>query len=224
MVREIISLLAGILLGMCFPLLESLLIKEFDEIKEEKHWPFWVMPIISGILALLVGRQARTYGEALVAVLLVCLLLLLACFDLKYMLLPTKAILPGIGLILGWQLFQWSIAKENGQLLNSLLGGLIGFGVFWLIFYGSKWVLKKEGLGYGDVRLMALVGLILGLDKVFLAIIIASVLAVVVGIVQLGRKKQSEAFPFGPYLCLGTILLMIWEEQIMTLYLRCLGL
>lgn len=213
----------GMAIGLGLYYWENSLRQEFEEIEKEKKWPLWVLPLVNGLLSILAFKGASSYTEILIKIIEMSILLLLFVFDLKYMLLPTKVILPGvgvslIGLILGWQRTGiWEIVR------NGLLGGAIGFGIFWLIYFGSLVILKKEGLGYGDVRLMLLIGLIVGIQQVFMVIIIASLLAVLGGSIFWLIRKQSQAFPYGPFLCMGTIIMMNWGDKLMAYYFQLMG-
>ena len=148
----------------------------------------------------------------------------LAWFDLKYMLLPSKMIYIGLS---GGMIFRFiqGVALNNYHLvLNGIIGSVSGYVLFLLLFYGSKWLLKKEGLGFGDVRLMALIGFFVGLDLLPLMLIIASAFAVLIGSCLYVIRRKSEAFPFGPFLCIGTLIIILFQEEIIRLYLQYMGI
>lgn len=214
----------GILWGLLGNKIEEQLVKDYDEIILSKGWSIYMMPIITGILWLLLWQ---TYGVSLETIgymLFIGLLMILACFDLKYMLLPTKVIYMGIGLCIIYRLLQLAITRESYFIISGGLGALIGYGLFLIIFYGSKWLFKKEGLGFGDVRLMALIGLYVGIEDLFILIIIASILAVLVGVILYLIRRKSEAYPFGPFLCGAAIVMVLFGNKIIAFYLGCLGL
>ena len=107
---------------------------------------------------------------------------------------------------------------------DHLIGAAAGGAVFLGLYYGSIAVLKKEGLGFGDVKYAAAAGLLLGWQKFILAILIASVAgAVVMSVLNRVQKaeKQTE-HPFGPYLAVGTLAAMFFGNAVIAWYLELL--
>lgn len=216
--------LLGIIGGLLGNKIEEQLVKDYDEIILSKGWSIYIVPIITGVLWLQLWQSYGISLEIIGYMLFIELLMILACFDLKYMLLPTKVIYMGIGLGIIYRLLQLAITRESYFIISGGLGALIGYGIFLMIFYGSKWLLKKEGLGFGDVRLMALIGLYVGIEDLFILIIIASILAVLVGVILYLIRRKSEAYPFGPFLCGAAIVMVLFGNKIIAFYLGCLGL
>lgn len=216
--------LLGIIGGLLSNKIEEQLVKDYDEIILSKGWSIYIVPIITGVLWLQLWQSYGISLEIIGYMLFIELLMILACFDLKYMLLPTKVIYMGIGLGIIYRLLQLAITRESYFIISGGLGALIGYGIFLMIFYGSKWLLKKEGLGFGDVRLMALIGLYVGIEDLFILIIIASILAVLVGVILYLIRRKSEAYPFGPFLCGAAIVMVLFGNKIIAFYLGCLGL
>lgn len=148
----------------------------------------------------------------------------LTMIDWDHMILPTSIIRWGIGVGLievflqAWSIHNWYI------LLEALMGGIIGYGLFMLLYYGCQWLLKKEGLGYGDVRLMGFIGLFIGINQLFLMIILACLLASIFGIGLLLIKKKSEPYPLGPFLNLGAFIVILWGKQLLQIYLSLFNL
>lgn len=180
--------------------------------------------LLNGILALLVS----IFIDLEIAMFFYCILIgimsILILFDQKYMLLPTRVIYIGSLVAIVFRACTSIYLNKVEVLFNGLLGAVVGVGLFLFVFYLSKWLFKKEGLGFGDVRLMFLLGMIVGLDGLFLMLIIACILAAVVGSILILVKRKSEAFPFGPFLCGSTIIWMIFQDQLMNFYFNCLGL
>lgn len=224
MMRLTGCILLGGLLGLFNNWWKRCLEKDFDEIKVEDTNNKWLLPCLTAIISGWLSSVTKNNYILIFNIVIVSLLILLACFDYQYMLLPTKVIVPGIIIACISRGVMYLITKEKYYLIEGLLGGIIGFGLFFLIFYGSIWILKKEGLGFGDVRLMAFIGIVIGIGELFIFIIISSLLAVLVGGMLLVIKQKSEAFPFGPFLCSGAIIMLLLGEEIMTIYLRCLNL
>ncbi len=220
----LVSFLLGLISGCSYNILEKRLIKSYEEIREFKKWPFYWITLLLGLLFM---RAYQVYGlkvEVWLYMFLIWDLVFLAWFDLKYMLLPSKMIYVGLGSGIAFRLIQGIILNNYSLIINGLIGAVSGYILFLLLFYGSKWLLKKEGLGFGDVRLMALIGFFIGVELLPLMLIIASFSAVLVGACLYVIRKQSEAFPFGPFLCIGTLLIILFQDEVIHFYLQCMGI
>ncbi|MBQ3116514.1 MAG: prepilin peptidase [Clostridia bacterium] len=105
---------------------------------------------------------------------------------------------------------------------------LIGLGggvVFLLIYYGAILMLKKEGLGFGDVKLAFVTGLFLGWQKFLLSMLIASLSALIVLIPRrFSKKEKQKEFPFAPFITLGVLVAMLVGNYIINWYIGILGL
>ncbi len=100
--------------------------------------------------------------------------------------------------------------------INSLLGGIFGYSIIWLIIFFYKKVRNKEGMGLGDAKLMAVVGFWFGWVSIPFTIFISSVVALVLVIPSLLKKTKdmSAQIPFGPYIIIGCILYVSFANQI----------
>lgn len=107
------------------------------------------------------------------------------------------------------------------SLSNHILGGLLGFGIYGIIHCVAKWIYKREAFGSGDVWLMCVIGLYLGLSKSlwisFLSFYVALLLIALFFLVNRARKIENE-IPFGPSMVVATIIVMLWEERLMDFY------
>ncbi|MCB0310275.1 MAG: prepilin peptidase [Bdellovibrionales bacterium] len=156
-----------------------------------------------------------TFGptlSALVIYIFLCALIVISFIDIDYYIIPNVISLPGtlIGISIAVlnqfsALFKYPIVPG---ILDSLLGILAGAGFLLLISEGYFRLRKREGLGMGDVKLLAMVGALFGVAGSLYTIFVGSVLGSVLGIlfIVLGGKKFSQHLPFGPYLALGTVL------------------
>jgi leader peptidase (prepilin peptidase)/N-methyltransferase len=105
--------------------------------------------------------------------------------------------------------------------INSLIGGLVGYSIIWLIIFIYKKIRNKEGMGLGDAKLLAVVGFWFGWVSIPFVIFISSVVAlilVVPSLINQSRKMSSE-IPFGPYIIIGCILYVSFSNQIKSLLL-----
>lgn len=104
---------------------------------------------------------------------------------------------------------------------ESLLGALFGYGLFWCIATGFYYTTGKQGLGQGDIDLMAFIGSFTGIIGCWATMLIGSIVGSIIGIAALVCTRQSmqTRIPFGPFLALGAICYILWQQQIITLLL-----
>lgn len=109
--------------------------------------------------------------------------------------------------------------------LSHLIGGVAGFVVFFLISWGFEKIFKKDGLGGGDVKLVGAVGLLLGWERLLLAMIIATLpAAIIMSIASKGKEGEEREFPFAPFLVIGFSVALLFGAQIINWYLSLLGI
>ncbi len=139
------------------------------------------------------------------------LFLVIAFIDLEHTIIPNQLTYPALLLAL-----PLSIPQVDNGLVSSLIGGAIGLALLVVP------LLLPHGMGWGDVKMSALMGLSLGYPKVLVALALAMVLGGMVGIVLLALrlKGRRSAIPFGPFLSLGALAALVWGRQIADLYLR----
>jgi leader peptidase (prepilin peptidase) / N-methyltransferase len=140
--------------------------------------------------------------------------------DLEHQIIPDVITLPGI--VAGF-LFSFFIPQLGWQ--NSLLGIVVGGGSLLVVAYGYELLTKKEGMGGGDIKLLAMMGAFFGWKAVFFIIFVSSLIGSVIGItVMLIQKKDSKlAIPFGPFLALGAIMYIFFGRQMIHWYLNLGG-
>lgn len=102
---------------------------------------------------------------------------------------------------------------------HAILGYVIGFLVLWVVYFLFKVVTGKEGMGYGDFKLLAALGAWLGPMQLPLIILMSSFVGAVVGIVLLKVRKESQPFAFGPYIAIAGWISLMWGNQLVTGYL-----
>lgn len=128
-------------------------------------------------------------------------LLALALIDLDRLLLPDQITLPLLWLGLGA-----AIAFEGAPTpMEAVLGAAVGYGVLWLFYWGHKLLTRREGMGYGDFKLLAALGAWLGWQAILPIILVSSTAGILyagVGLLR-GRATRTTPIPFGPFLCLG---------------------
>ena len=100
---------------------------------------------------------------------------------------------------------------------QSVFGAAIGYVSLWSFFWVFKLLTGKEGMGYGDFKLLAALGAWLGMEALLPIIVIASISGSIVGIILLKKNKESKPFAFGPYLVLGGMTMILYQPQILSL-------
>ena len=180
----------------------------------------WRYPLVELLNGLLTAALMLRFGPTLTfAVFFVfCSSLVVITFiDLDHQIIPDVISLPGIGIGFLFSFFlpwlSWS---------NSLLGILAGGGSLLLVAYGYQFLTGKEGMGGGDVKLLAMMGAFLGWRSILFIIFAASLVGSVIGItVMLAQKKDAKlAIPFGPFLAFGAVLYIFFGKQIILWYLN----
>jgi leader peptidase (prepilin peptidase)/N-methyltransferase len=134
--------------------------------------------------------------------------------DLEHQLLPNVITLPGI--VAG---LAFSVVAPPGP-ADALLGALLGGGVLYAIAAAYYLLRKEEGMGMGDVKMLAMVGAFLGWRAVLLTLVLSSFAGAVIGVVMMGLQKGSMryALPFGTFLAVGALLAMLLGDQFMAWY------
>ncbi len=174
-------------------------------------------PLVEATTAVLfvVVAAMTPLGPLLAARLLfVCLLVVLFGIDLEHQILPNVITLPGIAVGLAFSL----LGPPGWQ--ASLLGALLGGGVLYAIAAGYYAVRKEEGLGMGDVKMLAMIGAFLGWQAVLLTLVLASLSGAVIGVamIALQRGSMKYALPFGTFLALGALVAMLTGQPIIDWY------
>jgi leader peptidase (prepilin peptidase)/N-methyltransferase len=143
--------------------------------------------------------------------------LITACFiDIDHMILPDVFTLSGI--VIG---LAGALANPEREFLPALYGVLLGGGSLWAVAAIYAAFRKQEGMGGGDIKLLAWIGAVLGWTSVPFVIISSSLIGSLAGVFVLMRKKQglSQAIPFGTYLGMGALLYIFYGEQISLWYI-----
>jgi len=147
-----------------------------------------------------------------------CLFIIIFVIDLEHGLILNKVVYPGMVVALLLALYPWPWLNESMGLrvANAALGGAIGFGIFLLIA-----IVSRGGMGWGDVKLAALIGLATGFPLVFFAIIMGAILGgIVAGALVIAKKRtRRETIPFGPFLALAAMITLLWGSNILNWYL-----
>lgn len=179
-----------------------------------------LVELACGLFSAVIAWQFGVSWEALAMLVLTWGLLSMSLIDADHQILPDVLVLPllWLGLILNSLGFFTSLS-------DALWGAVIGYMSLWSIFWLFKLITGKEGMGYGDFKLLALIGAWGGWQVLPLTILLSSVLGAVIGIIilRLQRNGYNKPIPFGPYLAAAGWLALIWGEQITSRYLHIAG-
>lgn len=173
-----------------------------------------LVELVTGVLFVLV-TWLTPMGPLLASrLILVLILIVLFGIDLHHQILPNVITLPGIAVG-----FLFSLAGPPGW-LDSLLGILLGGGVLYAIAWAYYAVRREEGLGMGDVKMLAMIGAFLGWKAVLVTLILSSFAGALVGvgIIAVSRGSMRLALPFGTFLSLGALAAMLVGEPLVTWY------
>ena len=181
-------------------------------------------PLIEALTGALIGAVAYQYGysyTALFAFIFVFALVTLTFIDFDTQLLPDDITLPllWLGLVVNFN----GINKTIGftDLKSAVLGAIFGYLILWSVYWLFKLVTGKEGMGYGDFKLLAAIGAWFGWQMLPAVILLSSVVGAVIGIglIVFKGKTGGTAIPFGPFLALGGIAALFFGTQLMQFYL-----
>lgn len=178
----------------------------------------WRYPLVeaanAGGYLVILWWFGATWAAAAYAVLFSALLAVTA-IDLSHQIIPDVITLPGIGLGL---LFSGTILPTGW--LDSALGILVGGGILWAIAWVSPYVFGKEGMGGGDIKLLAMIGAFLGWKPTLLTIMVGALAGSLVGLSLIALKvlKRDQYIPFGPFLALGAVVALFFHRHIVHWY------
>jgi leader peptidase (prepilin peptidase)/N-methyltransferase len=180
-------------------------------------------PLVEGITAISSFLLFLKYGFSLSYLFyfsFVAALMIITVIDLYHQIIPDVISIPGIGVgLLG------ALIIPHITFFNSLLGILLGGGSLFVVATLYQWLFKREGMGGGDVKLLAMIGAFLGWDAVILTILLSSLIGSITGIIimVLKGKDFKYAIPFGPFLSLGAVTALFYKNEIISWYLQFRG-
>lgn len=181
-----------------------------------------LVELLTAVLSVTVAWQLGFGALASVFIFTTWILIALTFIDIDKMLLPDQLTLPLLWLALLFSLSDAALVSPAQALIGAAAGYLSLWSVYWLF----KLLTGKEGMGYGDFKLLAVFGALLGWQQLPLIILLSSVVGAVVGITLLTIQGKDKAtpIPFGPYIAAAGWIALLWGEQLTQGYLRYLGL
>lgn len=175
-----------------------------------------LVELAAGLAAFLCALTFHHPLHAIGAMVLVWILIALSFIDLDHKILPDSITIPGLWLGLILNSFNTFVS-----LRSALWGAVAGYLFLWAVYQAFRLLTGKEGLGYGDFKLLALLGAWLGALDLVPIILLASVIGAVtgIGLIVSGRQKRSDPLPFGPFLAAAGILALAYGSQLNAFWL-----
>ncbi|HVX54716.1 A24 family peptidase [Nocardioides sp.] len=171
----------------------------------------WLLPtaaLASAAIALLIGARLGDDRVAWVMAVLAPVLVLLAVVDWRTRLLPRVVVLPATGVLLLLVLAEWVATRDAAVLVRAVAAMLVARSFFWVL-----WFVRRAGMGFGDVRLAALLGLVLGrvgwnpwLIGLYGGLLLFGLFGITLMLVRRDRSTLKRAYPFGPFMIAGAVL------------------
>lgn len=181
------------------------------------RYPF--VELLTGLLSLIVAWRFGYSTATVAALVLTWFLIALTFIDIDQQLLPDTLTLPLLWLGLLYSL--WGNAVAPVDLRSSVLGAVVGYLSLWSVYQLFRLATGKEGMGYGDFKLLAALGAWLGWQMLLPIILLAAAVGAVVGMIVLARQGRSQATPiaFGPFLAAAGWLMLLFGPQLVQRYL-----
>jgi len=179
-------------------------------------WRYPIIEVTTGLLSGLVACQFGATWLMLAVMVFTWCLIAMTVIDIDHHLLPDSITIP-----LLWLGLLVNALGLNAQvsLHDAVVGAAAGYLVLWSLYWGFRLLTGKEGMGYGDFKLLAALGAWMGWQSLLLIVILSSVVGALTGIVLLLRGRDRDMpIPFGPYLAGAGLLAMLWGDPLVRWY------
>jgi len=178
-----------------------------------------LVELMGGLFALCVYLRFGLTLEGLIYYAFIVALLVITFIDIDHQIIPDRITLPGIPVF-----FLAALVLPQMTPLNSLFGLLLGGGTLLLIGLAYQLITQKEGMGGGDIKLLAMIGVLLGWEGVLFTVFTASAVGTLAGLVAMlqQRKGMKLAIPFGPFLSIGAITYIFFGPKLIYWYFNLL--
>ena len=180
--------------------------------KNKIAWYYPVFEFLCGVIFMLCYLVFGITPELLKALTFVSMLIIIMVSDFNYMIIPDEVLL-FFGCLLALEI---GIIDGYKVLISSLINGLIAFVVMYLLKTLGDFMFKKESMGGGDIKLMFIFGLVLGAPLAIISIFIGSLVGLPISLILLS-KNSEHIVPFGPYLSIGAIIILLLNIDFNTL-------
>ena len=176
--------------------------------REGISFQYPLVELLAALMALLLFWKFGLTLKLLISFIFTCSLIVITFVDLEHQIIPDIITLPGIPIF-----FLMAVFIMGVPWLDALLGMLIGGGILYAIAFGYELIRKAEGMGGGDIKLLAMLGAFCGWQSLFFILFVSSFLGAIVGltVILVKGKDMKYAVPFGPFLSLAAIAYIFWE-------------
>ena len=184
-------------------------------------WQYPAVELITGILFALVVWRFGVTEQALAALVFTGFLVAMSGIDLRTTLLPDGLTLP-----LVWLGLLLSLVPIFATPSQAILGAIVGYLSLWSVYWAFKLLTGKEGMGYGDFKLLAAIGAWCGVSAILPVLLLSSLVGAVLGSIWLALRGRGRAtqIPFGPYLAVAGWIQLFWGGDLLQAYLNFIGL
>jgi len=184
-------------------------------------WQYPLVELVTGILFIFVFSYCSDFWGAVYHLTIICFLIVVFVYDLRHYTIPDEVIYPLVGLVLIYNLLlmvmgHWAFWVFLNHLLSAILSAA---------FLGSVFLISKgRWMGFGDVKLVFFMGLLLGFPDILIALFGSFLVGGIIGLglVAVGKKSLKSEVPFGPFLSFATFIAMFFGKELMRWYLSFL--
>jgi leader peptidase (prepilin peptidase)/N-methyltransferase len=185
-------------------------------------WRYPAVEAISGLSAAMVIWHFGPTWQALAVLYFTWTLIAASVIDLEHQLLPDVLTIP---------LLWFGLALSLGEIIfidpsTAIIGAMAGYISLWSVYWGFRLLTGKEGMGYGDFKLLAALGAWVGWRMLPIVVLLSSLVGAVVGIslILIKGRDHRQPIPFGPFLAVAGWISLLWGEKLLHLYLSWSGL
>lgn len=192
------------------PLISYLILKgKCRDCGEKISWRYPLVEFITAILALLLFARFSLTLNFLIFFIFTAVLIVITFIDLDHQIIPDLLTLPGIPIF-----FLLAVFVVEVPWMEAAIGLIIGGGVLLAIALGYEFITRREGMGGGDIKLLAMIGGFLGWKSLIFILLFSSLLGAVVGVALMLIKKEDMkyALPFGPFLSAAAVAYLFWGD------------
>lgn len=175
-----------------------------------------LIELITGLLFYLLFLKFGLSGAFISHSILCSILIIVTFIDIEFQIIPNELVL--IGAIVGIILI---LIEISVHWMDAIIGMFIGGGIYLIVAILSQFLLKKEGMGGGDIKLMAMIGLMIGWKLTIISILLSVYIGGLIGglLLLLRIKKRGDVIPYGPFIAIGTILSIFFGNELILWYL-----
>lgn len=193
---------------------------------------YFLVELITGLMFVFLMMKFGPSFDFFIFAIFTCILIVVTFIDFDHFLIPDVLVLPGIvlglavsfknSLLMNLSPLFFDVSYPLSAFLNSLTGAIFGFLSLLFVAVLGEMLFKKEAMGGGDLKLLAMMGAFLGWRNVFFTIFMSSLVGSVIGIamILLKRKGRWEYIPYGPYLALAGIISIFWGDILIAKFLH----